>query len=820
MSIRNFNYNKKQDLIEGFQDHVAQGRSPIVASYALVFMIAGIRKKVKQPIIFLAVFLLLIACCTDKREQWKKNFMKNPSQRSSHHVGLYASFKRVHTVTPPNRSAHKVDSYSSPTRRENKQRIQATITAARGSLEKVAEFTRKSLCDIMCQCTEKTLGKKLSFLEEKLFVITKCPKNQSKILTRALRYFKNEYKRRWIAASYTSERFLRLNEEWLNSSIVLPSWSSQQENQAGRPNKSFQELCDRSKRRKTSDLREQVSVEELTFAAGVSQRTSGNNDASKIIREITYSPARAKKLRRFIASGRKPTSVEKHTPEKALAIFVEGDFSRRQYEILHGANKNVYPCYSLIQKEKKKSYPIESSIHVTETSSEIQLQELLDHTTLRLYEHLEEVIETLSDEDKQNMALLSKWGCDGSQQSQFKQKFRNSTDSDENIFQSSFVPLRLVVMNHEEQKKIVWQNPTPSSVRFCRPIRIVFVKESVDVTKNEIAHINNQLKSLRATEVSLPNGICKIKHNMMLTMVDGKVCNAATDTASTMRCYICKQTSKDFNKLIDTDEINVDALKFGLSVLHARIRFFEFLLHLAYKLPLKKWQARTAEDKIIIKERKTSIQNAFKEEMGLLVDIPKQGFGNTNDGNTSRRFFSNPECSSRITGIDIELIKRFRMILEVISSGHSIDAEKFDVFARETANMYTNLYDWHPMSPTIHKILVHGAKVISNAILPIGQLSEEAAEARNKYIRQYRLNFARKFSRVDCNRDILNRLLLSSDPYLSCNRPKNHKKSIPFSPEALNLMVSSFLEEESDKDEAVDECEHDVEADDQEPFSN
>lgn len=44
--------------------------------------------------------------------------------------------------------------------------------------------------------------------------------------------------------------------------------------------------------------------------------------------------------------------------------------------------------------------------------------------------------------------------------------------------------------------------------------------------------------------------------------------------------------------------------------------------------------------------------------MGLLVDIPKVGYGNSNDGNTSRRLFDNPECSSRITGINIDLIEK------------------------------------------------------------------------------------------------------------------------------------------------------------------
>lgn len=52
MSIRkNLHYSPKADMIYyGYQDHGGQGRSPQVASYALVFMVVGIRKRFKQPI--------------------------------------------------------------------------------------------------------------------------------------------------------------------------------------------------------------------------------------------------------------------------------------------------------------------------------------------------------------------------------------------------------------------------------------------------------------------------------------------------------------------------------------------------------------------------------------------------------------------------------------------------------------------------------------------------------------------------------------------------------------------------------------------------
>ena len=673
-------------------------------------------------------------------------------------------------------------------------------------------FTRRALYDMMRDCKGMKIDEKFDFLRTKLIEITHCPDNQRCILDRTLKYFKTEFKQKWVAASRKEERFLCKNEKWLTSSIQLQKFSAEVTHKQGRPTKPFENLSDRSKRRKTSEIRSQIPPEELVFAAGVSQRTAGNTDASVMIKEITASPNRASKIRSSYNLSQKQISVKKHTPQEALSIFVEGDFTRRQWEILYNANKSIYPCYSLLQKAKKDCYPKEEAIQVTETCIDIQLQGLLNHTASRLHKYLEEVIKTLSKEEMENLELISKWGCDGSQQSQFKQKFQNISDSDSNIFQSSLVPLRLIVNIND---KIIWQNSVPSSVRFCRPIRIRFVSESKDITKEEIKYVNDQLKTLSKTEIIAPGGIVKIKHTMLFTMIDGKVCNAATDTLSTMRCYICGQTSKDFNNLKDVSNVNVEALQFGLSVLHARIRFFESLLHLAYKLPLKKWQARTPAEKKTVKETKERIQKDFREQMGLLVDVPKAGYGNTNDGNTSRRFFAEPDTSSRISGINVDLIKRFGVILEVVSSGFAINAEKFSTYAHTTAMLYVELYGWHPMSPTVHKILIHGAQVIRHAILPIGQLTEEAAEARNKNFRQYRIDFSRKFSREDCNRDIMNRLLLSSDPYLSSIRPKTQKKKKIFSKEALDLMIAIAPPSLADENTS---CESDEENEDDEVY--
>lgn len=131
---------------------------------------------------------------------------------------------------------------------------------------------------------------------------------------------------------------------------------------------------------------------------------------------------------------------------------------------------------------------------------------------------------------------------------------------------------------------------------------------------------------------------------------------------------------------------------YGLSTLHLWIRCFECLLHIAYRLPLKTWQVKGDQAKQIIKGRKVNIQHQFKGQLGLNIDKPKSGFGSTNDGNTARRFFGNPESSSNITGINIQLIKNLGIILRVISSGLHINIYTFTSLINETKQMYLSLY--------------------------------------------------------------------------------------------------------------------------------
>lgn len=87
--------------------------------------------------------------------------------------------------------------------------------------------------------------------------------------------------------------------------------------------------------------------------------------------------------------------------------------------------------------------------------------------------------------------------------------------------------------------------------------------------------------------------------------------------------------------------------------------------------------------------------------------------------------------------------------------------------------------------------ILHGADVIRYFHLAIGQLSEEAAEARNKDFKRFRLYNTRKCFRLLTNKDIMHKLLISSDPLITCLRNLSTKKVRTIDPEAQNLLIIS-----------------------------
>lgn len=668
-------------------------------------------------------------------------------------------------------------------------------------------ITRKELVNIMRGSGSNQLEEQFRFLSEELKKRIKCDEELHKDLKRRLSCFKSDYKSRWVKSYRMYEKFERTNRNWLDTSIPIHRFTSFTMTKRGRPEMSFQSSSEHTKRVKTKELRESTPVPVLTFATQMGLRAEGKAQASKLLKEITTaSPKRASKYRKAYRNSLEPQ--QQMSSEDALGVLVDAKLSRYQYDIIRMSAPEKYPSYKKVQSAKKLCYP--NDIKVTDTCASVSLQAMLDHTVKRLLLTVDSVIETLQDKELREFQLLSKWGFDGSSgHSSYKQAFHGNEASDSAVFITCIVPLRLVC-----GEKIIWQNPRPASTRFCRPLKIEFIKESTTVSVAEKNRVDEEIQNLQKSKLIIQDIPGEVNHTLIFSMIDGKVCNALTDTRSTQKCFICGATSKQFNKVEEMiiRDINTENLGFGLSVLHGWIRMFECLLHLGYKLPLKKWQAR-GSDKDIVAQNKARIQKEFRERCGLIVDKPKPGFGNTNDGNTARRFFQNAELSAEITKIDVNLIKKIHIIMIAVSSGHEIDVDKYRVFAYNTARYFVEKYPWYNMPPTLHKYFIHGPEIISSALLPIGQLTEEAQEARNKDFKKYREHNSRKCSRLKTNTDIFNLFLLSSDPVISSKRKLHTKKLQNLPKEAVDLLkppaIQIICDQDTDDDGSADDEEDD-----------
>lgn len=92
----------------------------------------------------------------------------------------------------------------------------------------------------------------------------------------------------------------------------------------GRPAKDFTDSSERSKRRKTEELRKSYPVEELSYATQMLHRSEGNIPAANIVKDVTENPSHAVDIQKVLSQSNFK-KVQKHTPAEALALFVEAD---------------------------------------------------------------------------------------------------------------------------------------------------------------------------------------------------------------------------------------------------------------------------------------------------------------------------------------------------------------------------------------------------------------------------------------------------------------------------------------------------------------
>ncbi|XP_049304258.1 uncharacterized protein LOC125776435 [Bactrocera dorsalis] len=649
-----------------------------------------------------------------------------------------------------------------------------------------------------------------------------------KHISQILHFFCVKLATKWEKSHRNINTFKKQNEAWLNTetNFVLYEISKKAPpTTVGRPRLPFSAKSDFGKRKEAADLSaEKADTNLLVRAAATSARTQGDTDLAAVLKESMESPTRPSKMRKFVNED--PKKPIPYSADEALAFLLEHNFSKEQYNAIRDGSKkrnsDIYPHYNKIAAAKLKCRP--EGIEASETLAKVPLRNILQHTAEKIVDMQREVFQAVMEAEKTNFVsseLILSYGFDSSTgQAQFKQAFNepgSSNSSDSSLLATTVIPLRLLLSSG----KPIWNNRTPQSVRFCRPIKLEYIKETKEVVLKEHLKLKNEINALKTLTISIGDGkSVEVSFKLFLTLIDGKVLNIITGTRSNQACSICGATPKDFmntsNYKSEVFHAKEETLKFGISPLHCWIRFFEFLLHLGYKCKIQKWQIR-GEDKLPVLKRKVDIQNDFWKKLGLRVDMPRVGgSGSTNDGNTARRAFTEHTIFSKITDVDEDLIFRFKIILSCLSCEFEINSSKFEIYCFQTAKRFQELYPWLPMSSTVHKVLIHSREIIENTALPMGFFGEQAAESRHQIYKADRLHHARRNNRTNNLLDIFNRAIDTSDPLISTfflSKRIQKRKRITLPPEVIELLCCSEPLEDfqlNNQDDEINETEEEL----------
>lgn len=236
--------------------------------------------------------------------------------------------------------------------------------------------------------------------------LTDVPDHINEKIKNASKFVHMKLKKKFIESNRMYNRMNEEHREWLNKKISIDKSvtdfvdniqsgpSRQTLVNVGRPLKPFTDLNEKYKKRKAKVLFENRTSDEIRYAASMLDEPQGNS------------------------------SNQNFSLIETLAMYLDMKLSVSGYKTMcrkvNSKHPKTFPCYDHLLRFKK-SLQVQSD--VTETSAEINLQELLDCTS-------RSILQILSNNSYKNLTLLVKCGFDGSSgHSRYKQKFEcSSTD--------------------------------------------------------------------------------------------------------------------------------------------------------------------------------------------------------------------------------------------------------------------------------------------------------------------------------------------------------------------------------------------------------
>lgn len=239
------------------------------------------------------------------------------------------------------------------------------------------------------------------------------------------------------------------------------------------------------------------------------------------------------------------------------------------------------------------------------------------------------------------------------------------------------------------------------------------------------------------------------------SMTDGKTKKIWSEGKGYSSCYGCGATYKELAKEWHPKFANLkpEARSLALANCHLKICCFKWLVKGCCARDYKSYSKVTLEEKASYELNYEQMIEDFKEQHPLKPKIKTTMLGNT--GPIVKDVFKYPSVVADIMYCPADLVEDLVVIFQTLDCGLPVDSQKFKAFTRDwLRRFHQSDIAWNWLSPTMHFIMHHGWEVLEFLPCGAGLLSEEGAEATNKWFRFNREHHARQssveFNLLDC----------------------------------------------------------------------
>ena len=275
--------------------------------------------------------------------------------------------------------------------------------------------------------------------------------------------------------------------------------------------------------------------------------SSSNLGISKILKFSQESEENVALLKNVIAKKDVFVSIGEYTTEdieKACAVMVTQGLSKSQYKAIRDHSikagiKNLFPPYKAVSQLRATFLPLTASI--SDNIARVPLFSAVEETITDIVKASNPQYST----DDNEIKFVFKTGIDGAtSNAEYRLPFKDDSSSDQYFYIVTFCPVSL-----ELNGKILFHLEDLGSTLFTRPLCVCFKKETPEIVQTEFANLVDSFSDEFTMEMSQGTTV-KISCQMKQTMLDGAAVNAIVGNKSTLKCYICDKSFKDFKGMI------------------------------------------------------------------------------------------------------------------------------------------------------------------------------------------------------------------------------------------------------------------------------